>query len=159
MQLIIQSVFIGIFATIAIDIYALILKHGLKQTTTDWGMVGRWFAYMPDGQLVHRPISQSSAVKNEKLIGWSAHYIIGITYGWVYLMFVDKVLETSPTPGSALVFGLVTVLAPWLIMQPGLGMGLFARRVPNPWIKRITSLSVHALFGVALFAGWYLITL
>ena len=144
----------GVFATLVIDLWAMVLKHGFKQPTMDWGMVGRWFAYLPRGVVVHRPIGKTDSVAHEKLVGWSAHYIIGIVYAWVYMSLITLVFSMQPTLMTAVAFGLATLVAPWLILQPGLGMGVFARKTPNPGIKRLTSLSVHAIFGVALFIGW-----
>jgi hypothetical protein len=156
MSSLLQAVLIGVFATIAIDLWAQFLKRGLGQTTTNWGMVGRWFGHMPRGKFTHHPIGKSDPVANERVIGWTAHYIIGITYAFLYLVIVDRFLHGQPTLLSAVIFGLVTVVAPWFLMQPGLGMGVMASKVPNPGSKRLASLSVHAVFGVALFAGWWL---
>lgn len=152
-----QIIFMGVFATLVIDLWALMLKHGFKQQTTNWGMAGRWFAYLPRGVFIHSPIGKTESVKNEKLIGWSAHYAIGVIYAWMYILMTANVLNRQPDITTAVLFGLVTVVAPWLILQPGMGMGIFARKAPDPWIKRLTSLSVHTIFGVALFVGWWVV--
>lgn len=144
----------GAFATLVIDLWAMIIKHGFKQQTTDWGMAGRWFAYLPRGVFIHRPIGKTEPVNYEKLIGWSAHYIIGVIYAWMYIAIVAQVLNAQPQLGSALIFGIVTVLAPWFILQPGMGMGVLASKTPNPWTKRFLSLTVHCIFGLALYASW-----
>lgn len=146
----------GVLSTIAIDLYTLVLRHGFKQSTTDWAMVGRWFGHMSKGVFSHSPIGKSAAVQNELIIGWSAHFIIGIVYAWLYLFFMTYVMSTQPTLLSALLFGIATVLAPWLILQPGLGLGFFASKTPDPWRKRFLSLSVHAVFGLTLYLSWRL---
>ena len=56
-----------------------------------------------------------------------------------------------------LVFGLVTLVAPWLIMQPAMGAGVFATRTPRPTVIRLVNLSMHGVFGVCLYVGWLLI--
>lgn len=150
-----KIVIIGVIATLAIDLWALVVKHVFKQQTMDWGLAGRWFAYMPRGVFIHKPIGKTSPVKYEKLIGWSSHYIVGIIYAWMYIVLMDEVFSRQPDLFTAITFGLATVLAPWLIMQPGMGMGMFARKAPNPGLKRLISLSVHAMFGVGLFVGWW----
>lgn len=144
----------GIFATVIIDLWALLLKHGFKQQTTDWAMAGRWFANIPRGKFIHRPIAKTQPVNNERLIGWTAHYSIGVIYAWMYVVIITSVLTTQPALTSAIIFGITTVVAPWFIMQPGLGMGIMARNTPNPNVKRLMSLSVHTLFGAALYLGW-----
>jgi len=153
-----QIIFIGVFATLVIDLWAMMLKHGFKQQTTDWGMAGRWFAYLPRGVFIHNPIGKTEPVNNEKLIGWSAHYTTGVIYAWMYIALVTKVFNTQPELISALLFGIVTVLAPWFIMQPGMGMGVLASKTPNPWTKRFQSLTVHSIFGLALYVSWKIIS-
>jgi hypothetical protein len=151
-----QSLVIGVFATIAIDIWASALKFGLHLPTTDWAMVGRWFGHMPGGRLIHRPIGVSPPIRHELAIGWVAHYIIGILYAFLYLCIMRTVLSKQVSLASAVVFGLTTVLAPWLVLQPGLGLGVFASRAPRPNLIRIISLSVHLVFGASLYLGWWI---
>jgi hypothetical protein len=52
-----------------------------------------------------------------------------------------------------LLVGIATVLAPFLLMQPGMGLGVFARRAPHPWKARLHSLLMHAVFGLGLYAS------
>ena len=51
-----------------------------------------------------------------------------------------------------LAFGLVTVAAPFLLMQPALGVGIAASKTPNPTAARLRSLMTHAAFGLDLAA-------
>ena len=42
-----------------------------------------------------------------------------------------------------------------LILQPGMGAGVAARRTPRPNVARLQSLVTHAVFGAGLYvAGW-----
>ena len=157
MGTVIQGALIGIIATIGVDIWATIAKHVLRLPTADWALVGRWFGHMVRGKFVHRPIGESVAIPNELAIGWIAHYVTGLVYGVAYLSIVRGLLTSNPSLMSALVFGLVTLGAPWLIMQPGMGAGVFASRTPRPWLIRVINLSMHAVFGVCLYIGWLLI--
>lgn len=150
-----QAIIMGVTATVAIDLWALVLKHGLKLPTTNWAMVGRWFAYLPRGVFVHHPISASAPIPNELAVGWIAHYVTGIAYAAIYLALVTG-FSTTPTLATAIVFGVVTVTAAWFILQPGLGVGVFASRAPRPNVIRLINLSVHTLFGAALYFGWEL---
>jgi hypothetical protein len=59
----------------------------------------------------------------------------------------------DPTPGPALAVGIGTVAAPFLLMQPGMGAGLAARRSPRPAAARLHSLVTHAVFGLGLYAS------
>lgn len=157
MELLEKAIFIGVLATMALDIWSQLLAHVFNLPATNWALVGRWFGHMPGGVFIHRPIGKSEAVPNEQIIGWSAHYIIGVIYAWLYLVLITQVLNSEPRPVSALLFGLATVVAPWFILQPGMGLGIFARFAPDPAIKRLTSLLAHSVFGLSLYAGWWLI--
>lgn len=46
-----------------------------------------------------------------------------------------------------------TAVAPWFLMQPGMGLGVLARNAPGPGIVRAHSLSSHIAFGAGLYAG------
>jgi len=51
----------------------------------------------------------------------------------------------------AIVFGVVTILAPFLIMQPAFGLGFAASNTSHPAQARLRSLMNHASFGVGLY--------
>ena len=104
MEIIFQGVFIGVIATLGMDIWAAIVKHLLHLPTADWALVGRWFGHMPRGVLVHRPIADSAAIPSELAIGWVMHYLTGIVYGLAYLGVVQVLFSSGPTLASALVF-------------------------------------------------------
>ena len=153
-----QGALIGIIATACLDVWAAIAKHGLGLPTADWAMVGRWFGHMPRGVLVHRPIAAAAPIPQELALGWAGHYAIGIGYGLAYLYIVQAFLSGTPSPVSALSFGLATLFAPWLILQPAMGAGVFARHTPRPALVRLTNVSMHAVFGAALYPAWLLVT-
>ena len=157
MELTIQGVLIGVIATVGMDIWAAIVKQVLRLPTADWAMVGRWFGHMSRGKFVHRPISESAPIPHELVIGWIGHYVTGIVYGLAYLYIVQILLPTGPSLNSALIFGLITLAAPWFIMQPAMGAGVFATKTPRPSLMRLINLSMHAIFGVSLYVGWLLI--
>ena len=157
MGLAIQGVLIGVIATIGMDIWAVIVKHVFRLPTADWAMVGRWFGHMPRGVFVHHPVSGAAPIPNELAIGWIGHYVTGVVYGLAYLYIVQVLLSRSPSLVSALAFGLATLVAPWLIMQPAMGAGIFATRTPRPGVMRLVNLSMHTVFGAALYVGWLLV--
>jgi hypothetical protein len=51
----------------------------------------------------------------------------------------------------ALLYGIGTVVFPFFIMQPSLGLGSAASRTPNPTQARLKSLLTHTVFGVGLY--------
>ena len=152
--MIMTGILIGIAGTIGTDLWALVIKHVFRLPVADWAMVGRWAAHVPRGRFFHTPISATEPVGNERTIGWCVHYATGILYGLVYLFIVQSLAGGAPTLFSAIVFGLATLAAPWLIMQPGLGLGLFASKTPNPWRTRVINISMHLVFALAMYAGW-----
>ena len=149
-----QTLIMGIAATVAIDLWLAVLSLGFSLPTTNWAMVGRWLGHLPSGKFIHKPIGSSTEINNERIIGWALHYAIGIAYAFLYLMIVVFFIEGEPSLLSALLFGLTTVIVPWFVLQPGMGLGMMARRTPKPNLSRLMSLSVHAIFGVSLYIGW-----
>jgi len=110
---------------------------------------------MPRGRFRHESIAAASPVRHERLIGWAAHYLIGIIFAGVLLLACGIAWIDAPTIGPALLVGLGTVAAPFLLMQPGMGAGIAASRTPRPTAARVQSLITHAVFGVGLYgAAW-----
>jgi Protein of unknown function (DUF2938) len=152
-ETLIQGALTGALATIGMDIWAAVAKHVLRLPTANWALVGRWFGHMPRGVFVHLSIADAAPVQNELAIGWIAHYFTGIVYGIAYLTIVGFLVPVGPSLISALVFALVTLIAPWLIIQPGMGAGVFASRTQCPNLVRLINLSMHGVFGVCLYSA------
>ncbi len=149
-----KIILLGVFATVIIDIWAIFSNRVLKFPRTSWAMVGRWLGHIPNGILVHDSIGSAPIINHENIIGWLFHYFIGIVYAAFYSAFVVLVLENNPTLLSAWAFGLVTILSPWLILQPSLGLGICAIKAPKPNMVRLQNFCIHSIFGLALFYGW-----
>lgn len=145
---------IGIGATAAMDGWTLLRKRLFGIPAADYGLVGRWIAWLPRGRFRHERIAATPAVRGERLIGWVAHYSIGIVFADVLLTIWGLEWAHAPRLVPALVVGVVSVLAPFLLMQPGMGLGIAASRAPRPAVARLNSLVTHAVFGAGLyFAG------
>ena len=97
--------------------------------------------------LVRRLLS----IRHESVVGWTFHYVVGCIYAALYLIYLDAVQMGQPTLVSAVLFGLVTVLSPWLLMQPGLGLGACAAKAPRPSLVRLQNPIIHTIFGLALY--------
>lgn len=146
---------IGVGATAFMDLVALARKQFSGAPAPNYGMAGRWFAHLARGRFFHRSISKSPAVRGERLIGWSAHYLVGVAFAAVLLGIWGLEWIFHPTPGPALLVGIATVAAPFLLMQPGMGAGIASSRAPDPKAARIRSLAAHGTFGAGLYvAGW-----
>ncbi|WP_317933138.1 DUF2938 family protein [Halioxenophilus sp. WMMB6] len=154
--MLVSGLVIGVIGTLGMDLWALVVKYALRLPVSDWAMIGRWVAYLFRGRYRHSPISATPAVKHELALGWVVHYLTGISYGLLYLFILESILGVAPNLGSALLFGLATLAAPWLVMQPGLGLGLFAAKAPKPWLIRAINLSMHLAFALAMYLAWLL---
>ena len=141
----------GIAATVAIDLWATFANRMLAWPRTNWAMVGRWIGHMRDGQFTHISITSSPPIVRESILGWAFHYVVGCFYAALYLTYVNIVHMGQPTLVSAVLFGLVTLLSPWLLMQPALGLGIFASKAPKPTLVRLQNLIIHTIFGLVLY--------
>jgi len=146
-----SAVLIGLGATVTFDLWGLFLKHAFQITPSNLCLVGRWLRYMPAGTFTHAKIGSTPPKSKECTVGWIAHYTIGITFAITFVAFVGNQWLQQPTLLPALVFGIVTVLAPFAIMQPAFGLGFAAAKTANPMQARVRSLLNHMAFGVGLY--------
>jgi hypothetical protein len=85
------------------------------------------------------------------MVGWIAHYLIGITFGIAFVALAGNSWLQHPTLIPAIAFGVLTVLMPFFIMQPAFGLGFAASKMPNPTQARLRSLMNHTAFGIGLY--------
>jgi len=147
----ISAILIGLGATLTFDLWALFLKYTFQITPSNICLVGRWLQTMPEGTFAHSNIVSAPRKRAECTVGWIAHYLIGITFASAFVAFVGNNWLQHPTLIPAVVFGVVTVLAPFFIMQPTFGLGFAASKTSNPTQARLRSLMNHTAFGVGLY--------
>jgi hypothetical protein len=147
----IRAILIGLGATLITDLWALFAKRAFKIASPNYCLVGRWLRYMPEGTFKHSNISSAPRKHAECTIGWIAHYMIGILFAIVFVALAGDHWLQHPTPIPAIVFGVVTVGAPFFIMQPLFGFGVAAAKTPNPTQARLRGLMNHTAFGVGLY--------
>ena len=153
MNEIVSAVIIGIGATLVMDAWGLVRKQLLGIPPADYALVGRWLGHMAQGRFRHERIAAASPVPAERLLGWGAHYLIGVVFALLLVAMCGAEWVREPTLLPALAWGLVTVAAPFLLMQPGMGAGVAASRTPRPNVARLQSLITHAVFGVGLYGS------
>lgn len=147
------AVVVGLGATLFMDLWALFLKHAFRIAPADYCLVGRWFRHMPEGTFMHASIVNAPPKRFECAVGWVAHYVIGAMYALALVALVSGAWLTRPTLLPALLFGVVSVLVPFLLMQPSFGLGMAASRTPNPTLARLRSLMAHTSFGIGLYVS------
>ncbi|MBL8935660.1 MAG: DUF2938 domain-containing protein [Archangium sp.] len=145
-----RTLTLGIGATLTMDLWAFVLRR-LGVPSLNFAFLGRWLGHLPEGKLVHDSIAQAAPVKGELLLGWAAHYGIGITFAGLLLAVNGLAWARSPTLWPALALGLVTVVAPLLVLQPALGAGIASTRTPTPVFNSLKSVATHLVFGFGLY--------
>jgi hypothetical protein len=68
-----------------------------------------------------------------------------------FVAFVGSHWLYDPILIPALLFGIVTVSAPFFMMQPAFGLGIAASKTSNPTQARVRSLTNHVVFGIGLY--------
>ncbi|HAE48518.1 MAG: hypothetical protein CMO30_19720 [Tistrella sp.] len=149
---ILGAIIVGIGATAVMDGWAIIQKRLFGAPSLDYRLVGRWIGHFPKGRFRHDGIGKAAPVRGEAVIGWSAHYAVGVAFAALLLIIWPDWLR-HPALLPALVIGIGSVVAPFFIMQPGLGAGFAASRTPKPWVSRFRSLVAHLSFAVGLFVA------
>ena len=155
MRLFFWSIVGGLVGTSLMDIVGTYATKKLKIRWGGWGgnaALGRWVLGIFDGHFVHKNIAGSNPIRNEVLVGWAFHYftgsIVALTYPPFYLAF------NVPIQGNHIVYsllwGLATVLIPWLILFPGFGWGFFGVRAPSNVRSFISPMVEHLFYGLGL---------
>ncbi|WMT15064.1 DUF2938 domain-containing protein [Serratia fonticola] len=151
MDMLLHATVLGIAATLIMDLWAIGQKRLFNIPSLNYRLVGRWIGHMPRGKWVHHTIVQATPVKGETLMGWGAHYLIGIVFTWLFLIIMGPAWLEQPTFLPALAMGIISVVAPFFLMQPSFGFGFAAARTPQPNVARQRSLIAHASFGIGIY--------
>ena len=155
MNYLVCALVMGVGATVLMDLWAIARRRAFNIPPPDYGLVGRWFAHLARGRFRHESIAVSPSVHGEQLIGWVAHYVVGVLFAALLLSVWGLAWVRHPMISPALLVGIGTVVAPFLVMQPGMGAGVAASRTRRPAAARVQSLITHTIFGLGLYAsGW-----
>lgn len=146
---------LGLGATLVMDLWNLFLRRAFGIPSLDLRLLGRWVLHMPSGTLRHAKIGAAAPKRFERAVGWLAHYSIGVALAVGFVLVAPDGWLARPTLLPALAWGLVTVVFPFFLMQPALGLGVASAKAPRPAQARAKSLASHAAFGSGLYlAGW-----
>ena len=153
-----QVIALGCGATATIDLWAVIRARLLGVPVLNYGLVGRWLGHLARGTFRHVAIAAATPVRGERIAGWIAHYLIGIAFAGALFAIWGAGWIRHPTLGPALAVGLGSSVAPFLVLQPGMGLGVAASRAPRPGVARLHTLVTHAVFGVGLHVTGLLVS-
>jgi len=149
---VLSAVAIGVGASLLMDLWNLLLKLAFDIPSLNYCLLGRWLCHMPGGTFRHASIARARQMPSECLVGWIAHYTIGVGLALAFLVVVSRDWLVRPALLPAVLWGVGTVVFPLFIMQPALGLGVAASRTPNPTQARVKSLVTHTVFGVGLYS-------
>jgi hypothetical protein len=145
-----RIVLIGIGATLIMDVWAWILrKFGVP--SLNFAFLGRWIGHLREGRFVHANIAKSPPVRGERILGWTAHYGIGISFAALLVSTFGLAWARTPSLLPALLIGIVTVVAPLFILQPALGAGIASSKTPSPVFNCVKSIVTHIVYGFGLY--------
>ena len=154
-EVMVNGACIGTGATLLMDAVAYLKKRMAGIPSLDYRLVGRWLGHMLQGRFKHSAIATASPTRHERLVGWGVHYLTGMVFATLLVASAGGAWLARPTLLPALLAGLISVAAPWLLMQPAWGMGIAAAHTAKPWAARQKSLTTHLTFGLGLYiAAW-----
>lgn len=157
MNHLLKIIVIGIGSTFIVDIWIWVLGL-LKIKSLDYRFVGRWIGNFPKGKFYHNNIMNAERVNGELFIGWTAHYLIGISFSFLPFMFYGKEWLENPGLITAVLFGIITLAAPFFIMQPALGFGIASSNLPEPKLRIFKSFLTHLIYGLGLYVTALLVS-
>lgn len=146
----VRGLLIGAGATLCMDLWAALLRR-FGVASLNFALLGRWLGHLPRGRFVHASIAKAAPIRHEVLLGWSAHYGIGLGFSLLLLAVFGLEWARSPTLYPALVIGVATVVAPLGILQPALGAGIASSKTPRPLFNSMKSLLTHVVFGIGMY--------
>jgi len=148
-----RSVFIGILATLTMDVLGFSAQKLGFIAFLPPRLTGRWFASVARGQFLHSDIGQVPPIDHELAIAVPVHYAIGVSLALVYLLVCSASGLRSRSPTTAVGFALCTNLLPWLLMFPAMGYSWFGTHGPPGTRLFVSSLVNHCFHGVGLWLG------
>lgn len=158
-ELLVRSALVGAGGAALMDAWALLARRAFNVQGLDYALLGRWIGHFPRGRFFHGSIATAEPIRWERPLGWLAHYAIGIAFAFPLLAIWGLDWARSPTILPPMLIGLATIVAPWFIMQPGMGLGVAASRSPRPGAARLRNLASHAVYGIGLHASGVAVTM
>ena len=152
LEFLLRATAIGAGATLAMDVWAAVLRRfGIPSLS--FALLGRFIGHLRNGRWAHDSIARAAPIRGELLIGWCAHYSIGIAFAALLLATFGLQWARSPSLFPALLIGLVTVAAPLFILQPAMGAGVASSKTDAPVFNASKSVVTHTIYGFGLYVA------
>lgn len=145
-----SAVLIGCGATLLADLWAQLLQRfGIPGLNL--AMLGRWVGHFYYGQFFHVALNQARPISHEVRLGYLMHYLTGVLLAVLLLLGcgADWLRQALLLPALAL--GLCSVVLPYFVMQPAMGLGIAASKTATPLKNCLKSLIYHLVFGLGLY--------
>ncbi|MEG3133104.1 DUF2938 domain-containing protein [Rouxiella sp. T17] len=157
MDTVFHAVITGIGATLVMDLWSLFQKYIISIPPLKYALVGRWVLWMFKGKFRHNTIVSTDSVQGEMLTGWVFHYLTGILVAFIPFLLEGPDWFHEPSLVTALLVGLLTLFAPFMILQPAFGFGIAASHTRRPWLARRLSVLTHVAYGFGLYIAAFAI--
>ena len=142
----------ALMAPTAADIGRTIYQWVTGFPPVNWSITGRWFLMVLSGQPSVPEIGKAPSLPHELLAGHAAYYTISLIFAAAYVIGL-RVAGRRPSLLNGLVFGWATLVFPFLVQMPLMGLGVFAHLTQTPGLIIGRTLVHHSSFGIGLAIG------
>lgn len=148
-----NGILIGIIATLLFDLYQNSLFYAYNINKPKWNLIGRYFYGYINKKYFRKDLENDEIIKNELIIGYIVHYIIGSVFGVIYSLTITFLFPELKLT-IAIAIGFITVLGNWCFLMPfALNIGFFASKKDENKQIMVQNLLAHFIFGIGLFIG------
>ena len=150
MDLFVMTVAAGVLGTVVMDFLNHLFARTGMISKIDVRMIGRMAAGWMRGQFFYSHPDEMEQISNERLYGYLAHYMIGVSLALPFVFGWELLVGGPASPVWALIYGVVTTVASWFFVYPSMGFGAFGRRSPDGIKAALSSLANHLFYGIGL---------
>lgn len=146
----------GLGATALLDAWNVVLRRAFGIASLDYCVLGRLVVHLTRSHTLPPAIANAPRTRVDCPLGWFAHYAIGAGLAVAFVLGVPGWLH-APTLPVALAYGIATVVLPFFVLQPALGLGVASSAARSPAAARTKSLATHTIYGLGLYASAWLV--
>ena len=152
LPLLLRILVTGLAGATAADIGRTLYQSITGFPSVNWSITGRWFLMVLQGQPDVPDVAGAPMQPYEMLAGHAAYYTISVVFAGFYLLLLRSARREA-TLWNGLVFGWVTMVFPFFVQMPLMGMGMLASDTATPGLIIGRTLVHHSCFGLGLAIG------